>query len=280
MYPVILDLGPIKLHTYGLMIAVGFLTALYFIRRDGERRLGLDGETVNEMGFWILLTGLAGTRIFHILLYPVDYSLTDPLGWVTIWKGGLVFQGGIPTALAYYWWASRRKKVPFWAALDIAIPYVPLAHAFGRIGCLMYGCCYGKPTELPWGIHFPAGSPAWNAQLHGEGATHTFALHPTQLYSAAGLLLLMALLLLIRQRGRLFDGISVPAYLILYGLFRFIVEFFRGDGNPTHMGTFTDQQVIALLMAIMGVALFVVLWRYMPSPMPLSSQKPDSNGKS
>ena len=279
MYPVILELGPVKLHTYGMMIAIGFLVALYFIRRDGARRLNLDGETVNEMGFWILLTGIAGTRLFHIFLYPEDYSLSDPLGWVMIWKGGLVFQGAIPTALVYYYFAARRKQVPFWAGLDIAFPYVPVAHAFGRIGCLMYGCCYGKPTDLPWGICFPAGSPAWNADLHAAGAAHTLSLHPTQLYSVAGLLLLAALLLLIRRRARLFDGICVPAYLCLYGLFRFIVEFFRGDGNPMHMGALTDQQVIALLMALGGAALFIVLWRYLPPPMTLSSENKDRSGK-
>ncbi|MBP8131274.1 MAG: prolipoprotein diacylglyceryl transferase [Candidatus Hydrogenedentes bacterium] len=264
MHPVILDLGPIKLHTYGLMIAIGFLAALYFIRQDARKRLQVAPDTVNELGFWILISGILGTRLLHILLYPQDYSLTDPVGWVALWRGGLVFQGALPTALAYYYVAMRRRNLPFWAGLDVAIPYLPLAHALGRVGCFMYGCCYGRPTDLPWGLCFPAGSPAWNDGLHALDATCTFPLHPTQLYSVAGLLVLSGLLLLLRRSWTRFDGVTVPAYLMLYGVFRFILEFFRGDNNPRHLGSLTlsDQQVIALLMAAVGIALFFVLWRY------------------
>lgn len=266
MHPVILDLGRIKLHTYGLMIAIGFLSALYFIRRDARKRVGVESDIVNEMSFWILITGIAGTRLLHILLYPQDYSLTDPVGWVALWRGGLVFQGALPTALAYYYVAVRRRNLPFWASLDVAIPYVPLAHALGRVGCFMYGCCYGKPTDVPWGISFPAGSPAWNDGLHAADAACTYPLHPTQLYSVAGLLVLCGLLLAIRRSWNRFDGVTVPAYLMLYGVFRFVVEFFRGDNNPRHLGSLalSDQQVIAAVMAVLGIALFVALWRYGP----------------
>lgn len=266
MFPVILELGPVKLHTYGFMIAVGFLIALYFIRRDAKTWLGLDGDTVNEMGFWILITGVLGTRVMHIVLYPQDYSWSNPLGWFALWQGGLVFQGALPTALAYYYWATRRHGVPFWRGLDVAFPYLCLAHAFGRVGCLMYGCCYGRPTLLPWGVEFPAGSPAWDGHLHEPGVAHTFPLHPTQLYSVVLLLALMAVLLLVRNRWAIFDGITVPVYMFLYGWGRFCLEFLRGDGNPRKMGAglLTDQQVIALMMVAAGVVLFALLWRYAP----------------
>ncbi|HNR31046.1 MAG TPA: prolipoprotein diacylglyceryl transferase [Candidatus Hydrogenedentes bacterium] len=267
MHPVLLDLGRVKLHTYGLMIAIGFLVALFFIRRDARRRLGIEPDVVNAIGFWILITGVLGARLLHILLYPHDYSLTDPVGWVALWRGGLVFQGALPAALAYYYVAMRRKNLSFWAGLDVALPYLPLAHAFGRVGCFMYGCCYGRPTDLPWGIRFPEGSPAWNEGLHAMDAACTHALHPTQLYSVFGLLAICGLLLLARRAWRRFDGIAAPAYLFLYGVGRFIVEFFRGDNNPRHIGglVLSDQQVIALGMALFGAALFVVLWRYAPS---------------
>ena len=257
------------------MIAVGFLIVLFLLRRDAPRHLGISSDTVNEMGFWILLTGLAGTRLLHILLYPRQYSLADPLGWVAIWNGGLVFQGAIPAAFIYYYFAARRHGIPIWRGLDVALSYVPLAHAFGRVGCFMYGCCYGRETGVPWGVSFPAGSPAWSEPGLQDAAHHcTVALHPTQLYSVAGLLVLFAVLQFVRRRPLPFDGLVAALYFMLYGAGRFVVEIYRADNRPGPVGfhVLSDQQMFALGMILVGGVLSLAMWRYMPR------NRPEENG--
>ena len=158
-----------------------------------------------------------------------------------------------------------------------------MAHGMGRIGCFMFGCCYGTKTDSFFGIRFPrvpfdasqepTGSPALVSQLSPTlphppelpyEAMWSLPVHPTQLYSSVGLFIIFALLLWIRRHWRPFDGIMLPLYLILYGAFRFNVEFFRGDANPTHFSQLSDQQVISAISVVLGVALFFIMKRYAP----------------
>lgn len=267
MYPVLFEIGKLQLYSYGFMIAMGFLTFLHFSQRDA-RKAGLDADGLATMSFWSLAIGVAATRVLHIIMVPDAYSWTDPLGWIALWRGGLVFQGAVPAVLIYVIVATRRRKMPFWKLADVVMPWVPLAHAFGRMGCLLYGCCYGREAEgLPWGIRFPEGSPAFNAHFPaGSDVEHwSHLIHPTQIYSAIDLIAICVILLLLRRKWRPFDGFTLPVYLFLYGIHRFIVEMFRGDGNPS--GYFTDaltqQQEYALLSVVLGVVLFVAVGRYM-----------------
>ena len=277
MYPTILELGPITLHSYGLMIALGFLTVLYFMQRDATR-CGIDPAAIGDTAFWVLILGIAGTRFTHIILYPQYYSWTDPIGWINVTKGGLVFQGAIPVAVIYAYWALKRKGVNFWVAADIAAPYVPLAQAFGRVGCFLKGCCHGaRADELPWGVCFPPGSPAYIAQ-HASfadfpaDAAHSFPVHPTQLYSVLLLLGICGILLYVRKR-RTFIGICMPLYLMLYGVKRFIVEIYRRDGNPTQTflgAELTTQQWVSIIMFIAGAILLFFLYRYRDRKSPVT----------
>ncbi|MCX5769551.1 MAG: prolipoprotein diacylglyceryl transferase [Candidatus Hydrogenedentes bacterium] len=268
MYPTLLNLGPIAIHTYGFLIAVGFLLSMHFIQRDGER-IGVDAGQISNMAFWVLLLGLAGTRITHIIMYPGDYSWTNPKGWFAIWEGGLVFHGAIPPAILYAWWAIRRYKLNFWKMADLAMPYVPLAHAFGRLGCFFYGCCYGIRTDWPLGVRFPPGSPAALDHFYRYTGVHagdwSFPVHPTQLYGVVGLLAACALLLYLRKRARAakpnpIDGLTFPAYFILYGTGRFFIEFIRGDNNPTY-GPLTAQQIFSLALVAASIVFFAILLR-------------------
>lgn len=279
MYPVLLELGPIKLHTYGLMIALGFLLALYLIQRDAAK-IGVSANDVSEMGMWTLLIGLAGTRLFHIFMFPEFYSWSDPIGWVAIWNGGLVFQGALPFGFAYLYFAMRAKKIPVGPMCDAAFPYLPLAQAFGRMGCLFFGCCYGlRADHLPWGIRFPEGSPAYLSHANHyaslvSGADHwSYPVHPTQLYSALLLLLIAATLVLLVRYWKPFPGFTAPLYLMLYGVKRIIVEFYRGDGNPTGLafGWLSNQQVFSAIMFLVGVFLFIYLSRRRGPTAPSSS---------
>jgi phosphatidylglycerol:prolipoprotein diacylglycerol transferase len=275
MLPTLIELGPLQVHTYGLLIAAGFLVSLHFMRRDA-RKQGIDPNFVTDTAFWVLFLGLAGTRILHILMFPSEYSWSDPVGWVAVWNGGLVFQGALPPAIGYCVWAVRRKGIPTWEFADVVSPYIPLGHAFGRLGCFMYGCCYGVRTEMPWGVSFPRvprdptvlpeGSPAYLDHLKTHalpaGAEWSHPVHPTQLYSVAGLLAICLVLVYLKKKRPLFTGFTFPLYLLLYGLFRFVVEFFRGDHNPTTFASISDQQAFALLMAASGVVLGAILaWR-------------------
>jgi len=273
MFPTLLQLGPIKLHMYGLMIAIGFLLTLYLIQRDGKK-LKLNPDDITSMAFGVLIWGVLGTRLLHIIMYPENYSWSDPLGWIAIWNGGLVFQGALPAAILYAWWALRRRGIPFWIMPDIVMPYVALAQAFGRMGCFFNGCCYGQRADaLPWALQFPPTSPpgmTHHSMYHELGAADwSYPVHPTQIYSVILLLSICGILLLMRRYWRPFIGFCFPMYFILYGIKRFIVESFRGDGNPTNLGlgVLSNQQVFCVVFVLVGAALFAYLYRNPPKPV-------------
>jgi phosphatidylglycerol:prolipoprotein diacylglycerol transferase len=257
------------------MIAVGFLVATHIGSRYAASR-GYNARVFSDTAFGVLLVGFLGTRLAHILMFPEQYSTGDPLGYIAVWRrGGLVFQGAVPPALLFVIWNLRRNRIPFWPAADIMFPYLPLAHAFGRVGCFLYGCCYGLPASVPWAIparrvpwdveKSPIGSPAYLDHLNRfsdmTADMHwSHPIHPTQLYEAAGLATIFGLMLLMRKKWHPFDGFLMPMYFILYGLLRFVVEEFRGDHNPVRLLGLSDQQVASLVFATFGVALWGFLW--------------------
>ena len=273
MQPVLFELGPLKVHSYGLMIAVGFLTALYLLQRDASKK-GFDPKVFADLAFILLPLGIAGTRIAHIIMFPENYSWDDPLGWIAIWRGGLVFQGAPPVALAFVYFWFKKHNVPFWQGCDLMFPYAPLAHGIGRIGCFLNGCCYGRPSDVPWAI--PARRVPWDLSKEVIGnagfldhlrrfsdvsvnSHWSHPMHPTQLYSFVGLVMICGVILLLRKRWNPYPGFTMPVYFFLYGVFRFIVEFYRGDHNPVHILGLSDQQLFSVAFAVFGAALFVVL---------------------
>ncbi|GMW00138.1 MAG: prolipoprotein diacylglyceryl transferase [Candidatus Hydrogenedentota bacterium] len=278
MYPTLLKLGPIAFHSYGLMMAIAFLTAIFFIRRDAKK-YDLNADVLIDGAFWTLILGLLGTRIFHIVMFPEAY-FNPMFTWkqslvnmIAVWRGGLVFQGAIPFALPFLWWWLRKNKLPFLKTMDIAIPYIPLAHGIGRIGCFLNGCCFGRRSDLPWAIAFPRvpldlskpieGSPPYihHAQYGlPPDALWSYPVHPTQLYETFALTLMFFVLLFIRNKFKPFAGSLISLYLILYGLFRTYNESLRDDGNPVRILNLTDQQVFSLLTVGLGIGLFAGLW--------------------
>jgi len=275
MWSTLLKIGPISIYSYGLMIAIGFLLALYLATREFAKR-GIDPQLINNIGFWALLFGIIGARLLHIIMFPGSYSLTDPIGWIAIWRGGLVFQGALPLPIIWVWYAMRKNNIDFWMAFDISATYIPLAHAFGRIGCFLNGCCYGRVTDVCWAVSFPrvpydvtqspTGSPAYIDHIHRYSELSptvdqwSLPVHPTQLYGAFGLLALFGILLLLRAKWNPFRGFVLPTYLALYGIGRFIVEMYRGDNNPM-FGWMSEQQVFSLVFVAFGVAMFFYLRR-------------------
>jgi phosphatidylglycerol:prolipoprotein diacylglycerol transferase len=282
MWPTLLKLGPVALNSYGLMIAIGFLTALHFIQKETSKQ-GINPDVMNTAAFWSLILGIAGTRVLHILMFPSDYSWNDPVGWIAIWRGGLVFQGGPPVVMVFLYFYLKKKKVPFLKVVDIAGVYLPLAHAIGRLGCFFKGCCYGKVTDVAWGVSFPRwprdvtlpaeDSPAYLDQLgHRLVASSDLwsaPVHATQLYESAGLVLIAGLLFVMRKKWHPFDGVVLPAYLALYGVLRFVVEIYRGDNNPTMFNnSISEQQLFSLIFIVLAVFMYFALraWSHRVQP--------------
>lgn len=249
MFPVLFQVGPIKIFTYGLLLAIAFISALYLAGRAAKRQGG-DPQVIYDLGFYIVIAAIIGSRLFHVLLeWP--YFVAHPWEILYLWKGGLAFQGGLIfgflTAIFYIW----RRGLPFWSTLDILAVGMPFGQFVGRLGCLMAGCCYGKPTDLPWGITFK--HPETLAYPRGV------PLHPTQLYESLLSLGVFFFLqwLLPRQR---FPGQILATYFILAGAVRFLVEFWRGDDRgPILFWQFPTTQVVALGLA--GAGLILWLWR-------------------
>ncbi len=239
--------GPLDLpvHSYGVAIAVGFVAAVALAQRQA-RREGLDPERVGDLAFWVLVSALAGSRLYFVLVNWNEYFGSDALvetrlgrlpRLLVLWEGGLVFYGGFIAAALASLWYMRRHRMPFLRYADVVIPSVALGHFFGRLGCFGAGCCFGRASDadLPWLVRFPPGSHAYQALSRAGGALlapgrlTTAPLHPTQLYEAAGELGLFLVLVLWTRPRRRFAGQLLATWLMGYAVLRTGVELLRGD---------------------------------------------------
>lgn len=230
MKPVLFSFGALHLYSYGLCIAVGVLVSVFLMQRRAQREGFPKPEDVLDISFTVLVWGLLGARLFYVL-QNLSYYRAEPLKIFAVWEGGLIFYGGLAAACLGFLRALRKKKLPFWKSLDFLSPYVALAHAFGRIGCFLNGCCFGRGCDLPWAVRFPE---------------VPYAVHPAQLYEAAYDVLLFAFLVKRRARAR-FDGEIGLLYFLLYGMGRYTVEFVREPGWMG-MGLTLNQWVSVAVM--------------------------------
>jgi phosphatidylglycerol:prolipoprotein diacylglycerol transferase len=258
MHPVLLDLHAFglkwQLHTYGLMIALGFLVAILLGTRAAART-GEDPGQVRDLCFWLLVSSLVGARLLFLLTnLPAYVRLCRDEGdcWraLRVWEGGLVFYGGFFAALGTAWWFCRRYRLRFFRIADLLAPSVAIGHFFGRLGCYAAGCCWGSGSSLPWAVRFGSASVVF-ADMQARGAlagdaTLTPPLHPVQLYEALGELLLFVLLSILGRRKR-WDGQVLVGYLIGYSLLRLAMETLRGDAARKFVvGSLSTSQAIAL----------------------------------
>ena len=235
MHPILCQVGPLTIYTYGLFVALGLLVGLSLALKEANRK-GFDPQAILDLVFYTVLAGIIGARIFYVA-QNFSFYKENLLSIVKIWEGGLVFQGGLIFAIPIAWALVKKKKLSFWQTFDVLAPYMALGQAFGRIGCFFAGCCYGKPTNLPWAVTFT------------DPKTLAFAgipLHPTQLYSSLGLFLIFFILILWRKHTKFFGQLAC-LYLILDSSFRFFVEFFRNDPRGQFWGQFSPAQVICLI---------------------------------
>ena len=247
----------IPLFAYGFMILCGFLLATFLLHREARRR-GLPADKLIDFAVWLVLSGVVGARVFYIIQFWGEQFKGRPWYEVfAIWRGGMVFYGGVLLAIAVGAWYLRRHRLPVWDVLDTAAPFVPVGMAFGRMGCFLNGCCWGWrcAADYPLAVRFPPGAPVNAAEVElgfiGEGA-RTLPVHPWQLYDAAHSLLMFALLWFYLRRNPA-RGAPTALFLLLYGIGRFVLDGFRGDHRPTFTG-FTVSQNISVVLVVCAVA--------------------------
>lgn len=261
MFPDIVKIGGVAIHTYGFLIAVGIICALYVAKKECER-VGLAADKVIDILFWGIWAGIIGSRIFYVFYFPGEF-VSNPLEIIKIWKGGLVFHGGLLSAVPVVLYLLNKHKIPIIKTFDSVIIGVPLAHFFGRLGCFAAGCCYGKECDLPWSVVF----------THPETiAPRNIPLHPVQLYeSFLNATLFFALFFTRKKITR--EGMKLGIYLTGYGAIRFFVEFFRGDPRGIY-GDFSSAQWISVVFFAAGSAF---MFRAMKAKIPVQSSKEKGN---
>ena len=248
MHPVLINIGKIHIYSYGLMIAIGIVVGLFLARRQAARE-GIDPNKIIDIAFYLLVAALIGSRLLFVLTNVKEY-VDNPLDIFKIWEGGLVFYGGLIPAVAIGIWYIKRLGLPLWQVFDIFAPSVAIGHAFGRIGCFLAGCCHGTPSSLPWAVTFT--DPR---SLAPQG----IPLHPTQLYSSLSLFAIFAFLVWLRKR-KTFPGELLWSYTLVYSIFRFFMEFLRGDPRGNVLGgLLSSAQAIGIPLAGISVVMLLYL---------------------
>ncbi len=257
MYPELFSIGPITVYSYGVLLAVSYLIGLWLAMRRAKA-WGLDANRVLDLGIYIIIAALIGAKL---LLLVVDFNQfrQSPQDLLSLARSGGVFYGGLILAVVVAFWYISKHRLPFWTTCDVFAPGIALGHVSGRLGCLAAGCCYGRPTTLPWGITFTSPLAAANV-----GTPLGIPLHPTQLYEAGAELLILAFLLTTERRGRRFAGRTFWLYMLLYAISRYIIEMYRGDPRGTVFGIFSTSQFISILLGPLSVIMLVWLARTSP----------------
>lgn len=241
MYNDILKIGPLTVHGYGLMIAIGVITALFIGEYRANKR-GLSGDSMYPLTGVCVLGGLFGAKALFCI---VDWKnfIQDPIGHLS--ANGFVVYGGIIAGVFFAWLYCLWKKMYFWDYFDVVLPSVAIAQGFGRIGCFLAGCCYGARTDAWYGIAFH------NSQFAPNGVK----LIPTQLISSAGMFAIAGILFWYAKKQRK-SGQVGALYLLLYSIGRFLVEFLRNDYRG-EIGILSTSQFISLIMVILGIGVMV-----------------------
>ncbi|MDQ3010988.1 MAG: prolipoprotein diacylglyceryl transferase [Acidobacteriota bacterium] len=271
------------IYTYGLLVALSFIVGLWVMARLAARD-GLDKQRVYDLGLWVLVASLLGSKLLMIIT-EWDERYRGNLGAIftlDFLRSNGVFYGGFLGAVIASVIVMRLYKMPWWRTADAFAPGIAIGHFIGRLGCFSAGCCWGKPTLAFCGVHFTdkghetTGVPTIVDHLYPEqqsvwaeklgGLTAAVKLHPTQLYEAAALLLIFAVLLVMFRR-RQFYGQIVLAYAMLYSVARFIIEFWRDDPRG-EIFEISTSQFIAVMLFVGALVGFIYRWRKQVPPIP------------
>ncbi len=257
MYPELFRIGDFPINTYGVLLAVGLLLAL-FTASQLAKRDGLPKERIYDLGLWTIIGGLLGSKILMIFTEPnVNFFSLDFL------RSGGVYYGGFLGGLLAVAILIPLYKLSFWKVSDAFAPGVALGQFFGRQGCFSAGCCWGDVCHQPWGVQFTElAHEHTGVPIYGPSGENLF-LHPTQLYESFAMLIVFGILVFLHRRKK-FDGQVLIAYMILYSIIRFTIEFFRDDPRGNLLGLtdalgISTSQIISLFVA--AVAVVFMIWR-------------------
>ena len=252
MHPILFDFGRFTIYSYGVLLAAAYLLGLQLALTRARRR-NLDPQRVMDLGIWIIVSALVGAKL---LLLVVDFRqfTAGPEAFLGLIRSGGVFYGGLIAGVGVALWYMRRYRMPLWTTTDVFAPGIALGHVIGRMGCLMAGCCFGRPTSVPWAITFR--DPAANA-----GTPLGVPLHPTQLYEAGAEAVILGVLLVLERRGRPFAGRTFWTYMLLYGVSRFVIEFYRGDNRGRVFDALSTSQFVSLIVVPLAIVMLVLLGR-------------------
>jgi phosphatidylglycerol:prolipoprotein diacylglycerol transferase len=307
LHPNLFQLLGVDAPSYFVFLLSGFLFATA-AGTVWARRVGEDPDVIVDLGLAMLLAGGVGARLLHVfadgyfwdyvhlctdpsrVVWPFDRAecvssanggtwdaatgLCHPSGrdcfaWAKFWAGGLTYYGGLIAAVGVAWWVLRRDRFPFWKAADMAAFAIPIGLAFGRLGCLMAGCCFGATCTLPWAVTFPWHSPASEEQfkehLLPSAKAWSLPVHPTQTYESLGSLAIAAICILLVHGRKRYDGQVFAVFLGLYAVMRALLEILRRDDRGGLLGLSTSQ-LIGLGLLGAAVVIHVTRGRVRPRP--------------
>ena len=253
MYPELFRIGNFPINTYGVFLAVAFLCAILIAVRLA-RRDGLPAEKIYDLCLWMLLASLIGSKILMLFTEPEYRDNPAALLSLDFLRSGGVFYGGLLGAVIAGYFLMKRYKLPWWKTADACAPGIAIGNFFGRQGCFAAGCCWGKPTTLPWGVKFT------EAGHQITGVPTDAYLHPTQLYESFAMLLVFFFLLWLHKRKR-FSGQVILAYAVAYSVIRFAIEFVRDDprGDVFGLTSLTGLSTSQMISLVIGIAALVLL---------------------
>jgi phosphatidylglycerol:prolipoprotein diacylglycerol transferase len=258
MYPELFRIGNFPINTYGVFLALAFLCAILITVKLAARD-GLPREKIYDLCLWMLLSSLIGSKLLMLLTEPEYRDHPLQLLSLDFLRSGGVFYGGLIGAILTGYFLMRRYNLPWWKTADACAPGIAIGNFFGRQGCFAAGCCWGKPTTLPWGVKF--------TELGHEitGVPTDVPLHPTQLYESFAMLIVFFFLLWLHKHRR-FSGQVILFYALLYSVIRFAIEFLRDDPRGDLFGLTTltglsTSQIISVIVGIAALILLIVRWR-------------------
>ncbi|MCP4458144.1 MAG: prolipoprotein diacylglyceryl transferase [Cytophagales bacterium] len=248
MHPELFSIGNFTVHAYGFMIMLGALIAYLYMASTVKRELGIEPDKIQTVAIFIILSAFIGGKLFFYFEKP-NYYFNPPSNMLENFRTGFVFYGSLIFAVPVAVWYFRKEKWPLWAMMDRLAIASLILHASGRLGCFFAGCCYGVPTDLPWGVTF-------TDELAQAKPLQT-TLHPTQLYESFFLLSVLVFLIMFKRYKR-FDGQLFMIYLLLYAVGRGIIEIFRGDLRRG----FLIEDILSHSQFISILLITVALWMY------------------
>ncbi|MCU0223408.1 MAG: prolipoprotein diacylglyceryl transferase [Acidobacteria bacterium] len=254
MYPFLFQIGPIPVPSYGVFAAITLVIAMLAVRRVAAVE-GRDPQETMDTMFWSVMVGLVGARVLEAVINWERYFATPGGLKLLVFSTG-VFLGGLVAALGYGAWRFRRTGLPVLQGLDILAPVAAIVEAVGRWGCLLSGCCWGTPTDLPWAVTFPELAQHLHRGLPGV------PLHPTQIYFSLNGFVLLAIVIWVYKRKR-FHGQVITVFVALYAISRFLLEYVRGDAERGFVlgGLLSTSQLVSIGLFAVAVAGYVVLDR-------------------